>query len=123
MNMPIKACLAAALLGFASMVQASPTIELKDGSRIVGDIQGIEHGVYTVRSPSIGTVFVAQSAIARIVYSDDVSNAAGASGKSPASGDAVSGNIQQLLNGLMQDLTCPVFPDHGLVESGSRVGG
>jgi hypothetical protein len=103
MKMPIEACLAAALLGFASMVQASPTIELKDGSRIVGDIQGIEHGVYTVRSPSIGTVFVAQSAIARIVYSDDVSSAAGASGKSPASGDAVSGNIQQLLNGLMQD--------------------
>ncbi len=103
MKMSIKACLAAALLGFASMAQASPTIELKDGSRIVGDIQGIEHGVYTVRSPSIGTVLVAQSDIARIVYSDDASNAAASSGKSPASGDAVAGNIQQLLNGLMQD--------------------
>lgn len=103
MKMPIKACLAAALLGFASMVQAAPTIELKDGSRIVGDIQGIEHGVYTVRSPSIGTVLVAQSDIARIVYSDDVPNAAASSGKSPASGDAVDGNIQQLLSGLMQD--------------------
>lgn len=103
MKMSIKACLAAALLGFASMVQASPTIELKDGSRIVGDIQGIEHGVYTVHSPSIGTVFVAQSDIARIVYSDDVSNAAGSSGKSPASGDAAAGNIQQLLNSLVQD--------------------
>ena len=103
MKMSITICLAAALLGFASMVQAAPTIELKDGSRIVGDIQGIEHGVYTVRSPSIGTVLVAQSDIARIVYSDDVANAAGSSGKSPASGDAVAGNIQQLLNGLMQD--------------------
>jgi len=103
MKMSIKACLAAALLGFASMVQAAPTIELKDGSRIVGDIQGIEHGVYTVRSPSIGTVLVAQSDIARIVYSDDVSNAAASSGKSPASDGAVAGNIQQLLSGLMQD--------------------
>lgn len=103
MKMPIKACVAAALLGFASMAQAAPTIELKDGSRIVGDIQAIEHGVYTVRSPSIGTVLVAQSAIARIVYSDDVPNAAASSGKSPASGDAVAGNIQQLLSGLMQD--------------------
>ena len=103
MKMSIKTCLAAALLGFASMAQASPTIELKDGSRIVGDIQGIEHGVYTVRSPSIGTVLVPQSDIARIVYSDDVSNAASSSGKSPASGDAVAGNIQQLLSGLMQD--------------------
>lgn len=103
MKMSITTCLAAALLGFASTAQASPTIELKDGSRIVGDIQGIEHGVYTVLSPSLGTVPVPQSDIARIVYGDDVSNAAGSSGKSPASDGAVAGNIQQLLNGLSQD--------------------
>ena len=103
MKMSIKICLAAALLGFASMVQASPTIELKDGSRIVGDIRGIEHGVYTVYSPSIGTVHVAQSNIARILYGDDASKAAGASGKSPASEAAVTGNIRRLQDRLAQD--------------------
>jgi hypothetical protein len=103
--MLIKACLAAALLGLASGVLASPTIELKDGSRIEGEIQSIEKGVYTIVSPSIGTVHVAQSNIVRIVYSADVSNAAGSSGKSPARDEALTRDIQQLQASLAQDPT------------------
>jgi hypothetical protein len=105
MKMLIEACLAAALLGLASGVLASPTIELKDGSRIEGEIQSIEKGVYTVLSPSIGTVHVAQSNIVRIVYSGDVSNAAGSSGKSSARDDTLTRDIQQLQASLAQDPT------------------
>ncbi|MHB8678743.1 MAG: hypothetical protein ACYC7G_03260, partial [Rudaea sp.] len=75
MKMSIKICLAAALLGLACGVLAAPTIELKDGSRITGEIQSIDNGVYTVLSPIIGTVHVAQSNIVRIVYGGDASNA------------------------------------------------
>ena len=103
MRMLIQSCLAAALLGFAAGVLASPTIELKDGSRITGEIKSIENGVYTVISPSIGTVHVAQSNIVRIVYSGDVSNAAGASGKPPAHDDGMAHDIQQLSTSLAQD--------------------
>jgi len=103
MKLLLQACLAAALLGLASGALASPTIELKDGSRIQGEIQGIANGVYTVISPGIGTVHIAQSNIVRIVYSGDVSNAAGASGKSPAHDDALSREIQQTQTRLAQD--------------------
>ena len=99
----IESCLAALLLGHACGVLASPTIELKDGSRIEGEIQGIEKGVYTILSPSIGTVHVAQSNIARIVYSGDVSNAAASSGKSPARDEALTRDIQQVQTSLAQD--------------------
>ena len=98
----VKTCLAAALLGFASAALASPTIELKDGSRIVGDIQGIENGVYTVLSPNLGTVHVTQSNIVRIIYGGNVSNAA-SPGKSPAPDNAMTQNIQQLQAQLSQD--------------------
>ncbi|MEO7323880.1 MAG: hypothetical protein ABIW82_03545 [Dokdonella sp.] len=91
------------MLGFAPGVLASPTIELKDGSRIAGEIQSIENGVYTVLSPSIGTVHVAQSNIARIVYGGDVLNAADSSGKSSARDDALTHDIQQLQTRLVQD--------------------
>jgi len=103
MKMLLQACLAAALLSLASGVLASPTIELKDGSRIEGEIQNIENGVYTVLSPSIGTVHVAQSNIVRIVYSGDVSNAAGSSDKSPARDGALANEIQQQQTRLAQD--------------------
>ena len=103
MKMWIESCLAAILLGHACGVLASPTIELKDGSRIEGEIQGIENGVYTILSPSIGTVHVAQSNIVRIVYSGDVSNAAGSSGKSPARDEALTRDIQQVQTSLAQD--------------------
>jgi hypothetical protein len=103
MKMSIKACVAAALLGFAASAVASPTIELKDGSRITGEIQGLEKGVYTILSPSIGTVHVAQSNIARIVYSGDVSNAAASSDKPVAHDDAMTHEFQQLQSSLAQD--------------------
>ena len=103
MKMSIKACFAAVLLGLTAGVLASPTIELKDGSRITGEIQGLENGVYTVLSPSIGTVHVAQSNIVRIVYSGDVSNPASSSDKSPAHDDAMTRQMQQLQTSLAQD--------------------
>lgn len=104
MKMLLKTCLATVLLGFASGIAASPTIELKDGSRIQGEILGINNGVYTVRSPSIGTVHVAQSNIARIVYDGDASSGAGASSKSPTrDDDSLTQNISQLQTRLTQD--------------------
>jgi hypothetical protein len=103
MKMLAKACFAATLLGFAAGVLASPTIELKDGSRIEGEVQSIENGVYTIRSASLGTVHVAQSNIARIVYSGDVASAAAPSATSPAHDDGVTRDIQQLQKSLAQD--------------------
>lgn len=103
MKMLFKVCLIAVVLGVASGALASPTIVLKDGSRIAGDIKGIENGVYTVVSPSIGTVHVAQSNIVRIVYSGDVSNAVDSSGKSSAHDDALAHEMQQLQTRLAQD--------------------
>jgi hypothetical protein len=91
------------LLGLAAGVLASPTIELKDGSRIEGEIQSIENGVYTIKSPSIGTVHVAQSNIVRIVYSGDVAKAATPSDKSTAHDDALARDIQQLQTSLAQN--------------------
>jgi len=103
MKVFLEACLAAVLLGLASGVLASPTIELKDGSRIEGEIQSINDGVYTVLSPSIGTVHVAQSNIVRIVYGGDVPNAPNSPSKSSTHDDAVTGEIQQLQARLAQD--------------------
>ena len=99
----LQACLATALLGLASGVLASPTIELKDGSRIEGEIESVENGVYTVLSPSIGTVHVAQANIVRIVYSGDVANAAASPDKSPARDAALANKIQQQQARLAQD--------------------
>jgi hypothetical protein len=111
MKVLLKACLASTLLGLASGVLASPTIELKDGSRIEGEIKSIENGVYTVLSPSLGTVHVSQSNIVRIVYSGDVSNAAGSSvsnaagssGKASTHDDGMTRDIQDLQTRLAQD--------------------
>ena len=99
----LEACLATALLGLASGVLASPAIELKDGSRIEGEIQSIDNGVYTVLSPSIGTVHIAQSNIVRIVYGGDVPKSAGSPGKVSASDDALTGDVRQLQTRLAQD--------------------
>jgi len=102
MKILFPTCLAAAVLGLASPALASPTIELKDGSRIHGEIQGLEDGVYTIVSSSIGTVHVAQANIVRIVYSGEASSSADSSG-TPAHEDAMSQNIQQLQKSLAQD--------------------
>jgi small nuclear ribonucleoprotein (snRNP)-like protein len=103
MKMLLQVFLATALLGLASGVLASPTIELKDGSRIQGEIQGIENGMYIVISPSIGTVHIAQSNIARIVYGGDAANAANSSVRSPATNDAMASEVQQMQKSLAQD--------------------
>lgn len=103
MKILLEACLAAALLGFAAVVLAAPTIELKDGSRIQGEIQSIDDGVYTVRSPSIGTVHVAQSNIVRIVYGGSASNEARSSDKSSPRDVESNRRIQQLQMRLAQD--------------------
>lgn len=99
----LEACLAAVFLGLAIDATAAPTIELKDGSRLEGEIQSIDNGVYTVLSPSLGTVHVAQSSIARIVYSSDATTATGPRGKSSARDDALTTDIQQLQTRLAQD--------------------
>jgi len=98
----LVACLAVALLGFAAGVLASPTIELADGSRIQGEIQDIQDGVYTVLSPSLGVVHVEQSKIVRIVYSG-ASNQTDSSDRSPASDVETTRVIQQLQTSLAQD--------------------
>jgi hypothetical protein len=106
MKMSIKVRLAVALIGVATSAVAAPTIELNDGSRITGEIQSLEKGVYTIVSPSIGTVHVAQSNIARIVYSGDAANApnvAASSDKPPVHDDAMSHEFQQLQSSLAQD--------------------
>ena len=103
MKMSIKACFAAVLLGLTAGALASPTIELKDGSRIEGDIQSVENGVYTVRTASIGTVHVAQSNIARIVYAAEVPKAAVSSNKMPEHTDQLASDIQQLQASLAKD--------------------
>jgi len=103
MKLPLKACLAAAVLGFASLATASPTIELKDGSRIEGEIQGLANGVYTVVSPSLGTVHVAQGNIARIVYGGEAPAAPTAAVKAPAQDEALGHDIQQMAARMAQD--------------------
>ncbi len=104
MKMLIQACLATALLCLASGSLASSTIELKDGSRIEGEIQSLENGMYTIRSSSIGTVHIAQSNIVRIVYNGDPPNAAGSlQSKSSAQSEGVSHDIQQMQMSLAQD--------------------
>jgi len=99
----IETCFAVVLLGFTAGATAAPTIELKDGSRIQGDIQSIENNVYTVHSASIGTVHVAQSNIVRIVYSNDAPQATASSDKSAARDDAVTREVQQLQASLAKD--------------------
>src|SRR5687768_1985853 len=99
----LAACLAAVLLALASVALASATIELADGSRIQGEIQSIDNGVYTVLSPSLGTVHVRQSNIARIVYGGSGSNEADSSDNSSARNDDLARDVLQLQTSLAQD--------------------
>ena len=46
--------------------QAEQVITLKDGSQIIGELSGIDNGVYTVKTPIIGDVHVAASDVASI---------------------------------------------------------
>lgn len=99
----LKACLAVACLGLGTGVLASPAIELKDGSRIEGEIRSLDNGVYTVVSPSLGTLHVAESNIAKIEYTSDASKPAESSGKPSTQNAALSGEIQNLQSSLAQD--------------------
>ncbi|MBL8298373.1 MAG: hypothetical protein JNN30_08510 [Rhodanobacteraceae bacterium] len=103
MKQVLKGCLAAALLALTTNVLAGPTIELKDGSRIEGEVLSIDHGVYIVRSPVLGTLRITQENIAQIVYDGAASTAAGSPGNSSARGDALTQDIQSLQKQLMQD--------------------
>ena len=103
MKVFLEAWLAAVFLGLGANAVASPVIELKDGSRIEGEIQGIDQGVYTVLSASLGTLHVAQSNIARIDYGGDVSKEAGSSAGSSTHDAALTGEIQKLQTSLAQD--------------------
>lgn len=95
----LRSILLSAALSFAAGVQAAPIIELSDGSRIQGDIQSLEGGVYTIVSPALGTLRIAQSKIARINYD------AGADrpGQTSGSADAMAAQISQLQTQLAKD--------------------
>ena len=81
-------------------VRAAPIIELTDGSRIQGEIQSLEAGVYTIVSPSLGTLRIPQSKIARISYDGSTDNS-----HSPTTGsaDAMAAQISQLQAQLAKD--------------------
>lgn len=99
----LLASLMAALgLGFTAGVLASPIIELKDGSRIQGDIQSIQNGEYTIVSPTIGTVHIAQSNIVRISY-DGNGETRDHTATAAAGNDQRSTEAQQLQAQLVQD--------------------
>ncbi|HYE85367.1 MAG TPA: hypothetical protein VEA16_03355 [Vicinamibacterales bacterium] len=86
-------------LAFSASVLSAPIIELTDGSRVQGDIQGIEGGIYTIVSPALGTLRIPQAKIARIVY-----DGGGESGDAPASGnDALASQMAQLQAQLARD--------------------
>lgn len=100
---PLFASLVAALgLGLSVGVQATPIIELKDGSRIQGDIQSVQNGDYTIVSPSIGTVHIAQSNIVRISYDGGVESRDRAPTEATGN-DQRSIEAQQLQAQLVQD--------------------
>jgi hypothetical protein len=99
MNRFLKASCATALVGLSCVALASPIIELKDGSRIQGDIQSIDHGVYTVTSSTLGTVHISQDNVARIVYDGSSSNR----GSSPNVADDANRQIAEVQQRLAQD--------------------
>ena len=99
----LLASLVAALgLGFTAGVLASPIIELKDGSQIQGDIQSIQNGQYTIVSPIIGTVHIAQSSIVRISY-DGGGEARDRAANDATGNDHLSSQAQQVQAQLTQD--------------------
>lgn len=99
----LLASLMAALgLGFTVGLLASPIIELKDGSRIQGEIQSIQNGDYTIVSPSIGTVHITQSNIVRITY-DGSGETPDPAATDTSGNDQRSTEAQQLQAQLVQD--------------------
>jgi len=104
MKVLFKSCLAWALLALTAGALAAPTIELKDGSRIVGEIENLQDGAYTVVSPTMGTLHVAQSDIVRIVYgASPTTERRSSSVDAPARNDALARQALQLQSSMAQD--------------------
>lgn len=100
---PLHACLVAALgLVVTASVPGSPIIKLKDGSQIQGDIESIQDGQYTVVSPSLGTVHIAQANIVQISYDGGGESRDRAATEATGS-DQLSSQAQQLQAQLAQD--------------------
>ena len=59
--------LSAATFTFADQIEQ--VITLKDGSQIKGELSGVENGVYTVKTPSMGDVHVSAGNVASIANS------------------------------------------------------
>lgn len=95
--------LAATSLCFSVSTLAAAIIELKDGSRIRGEVQSVERGEYTIVSPSIGTLRTAQSNIVRIVYGGDEGSSERSASGSSAGNDDLSRQTLHLQAQLAQD--------------------
>lgn len=85
----------AALLIQAAWAGEVRTIELTDGSVVTGEVLSLSNGVYTIRTGSLGTFTVNESAVRTIRQQ-------GASGASPAS-NAQAENIQSLEKRFLND--------------------
>jgi hypothetical protein len=77
---------------------ATPRFELKDGSVVSGTISDFTNGIYTVISPSLGTVQIRQEEIQNIVYGGS-SHAASGQGDAGVSQD----QIQAIQKSMAQD--------------------
>lgn len=103
MKLRLKHFMATLGLGFALGVQAAPVIELKDGSRIQGEIQSLQNGQYTIVSSSLGTLHVAQSAVAHIAYDGAAASLDRAAGSTNQLSMLAQQQAQQVQTQLAQD--------------------
>ena len=54
---------------FSASLQAA-TLSLSDGSTITGEIDGLNEGVYTINSPTLGLLKIPQASITNIQYGE-----------------------------------------------------
>lgn len=101
-NHRFRAVAGAALAVFAAALATSvpvtaATVVLKDGTIIHGEIQTLQDGVYTVESPSLGTVHVRKQEVRTIDESDASPPAApaGVPGLGSSSGQSALEATQQ----------------------------
>lgn len=80
-----------------SLPATAATVVLKDGTIIHGEIQSLQDGVYTVESPSLGTVHVRKQEVRTIDESDASSppSLAGVPGLGSSSGQSALEATQQ----------------------------
>ena len=86
--------LAFACYFFAFSAHAA-TISLNDGSQIIGDIQGLAKGIYTINTSNLGTLQVPQEKIITINYNENKANTANIDSKKA---ENAIGAIQQKIN-------------------------